>query len=97
MGMIDVLKAGKGETAGHEELALGENGAANKTKVDDLLKKKYTLMIDVGTGDQKTQKKVSSFDGDKNEFVVKESASKDETRIAAKDAKVTAIAPTSGG
>lgn len=98
MGVIEILATGKG----HDELKLTDNGAENKTKVDELLGKKYLITVEVGEGDQKESKKVTSFDGEKNEFVIEEIKretveSKTELRVPAATAKATAVAPTAGG
>ena len=93
-GIIEVLATGKG----HEELKLPDNNAEAKTKVDELLTKGYTIMVTVGEGDQKTEKKVTGFDGEKGEYLIKEkSTTETELRVLAATAKATAIAPTAGG
>lgn len=92
-GIIEVLSGN-----GHDEVKLGDNGAENKKKVDELLGKKYTVMVKVGEGDAAKEKKVTSFDADKNEYVVKEKVgdAETETRVAA-SVVATAIAPLAGG
>jgi hypothetical protein len=94
MGVLEILAAGKGD----DKLELGDDGKANGEKVNELLTKKYSIFIAVGEGEAKKDMKVTSFDSEKNEFVVEETVNeKKETRIAAKDAKATAIAPVAGG
>lgn len=94
MGILEVLAAGKGD----EKLTLGEDGQENAKKVNDLLTKKYSVFVSVGEGEAKQDKKVTSFDADKNEFVVEETVQeKKEVRIPAQTAVATAIAPVAGG
>ncbi len=96
MGVIEILAAGKG----HDELQLTENGAENKTKVDDLLAKRYSITVEVGEGDAKATEKATGFDGDTNEFLidkVKTVEEKTQLRVSAVNAKATAVAPTAGG
>jgi hypothetical protein len=93
MGMLEIMSGN-----GHDKVELGADGAANKAKFDELLGKKYVLMASVGEGDQKTDKKVTGFDAEKNEVIIEETTTKTETtRIAAQSATVTAIAPVAGG
>lgn len=95
-GTIDVLATGKG----HEELKLPDNHTEAKTKVDELMAKGYTIMVTVGEGDQKSEKKVTGFDGEKGEYLIKEkqtTTTETELRVLAATAKATAIAPTAGG
>lgn len=97
-GIIDVLAAGKG----HEELTLPDDHQAAKAQVDDLLKKGYAVFVSVeeGEGDQKqkTDKKVTGFDGDTGEYICAEQITETkESRYAAASVKATAIAPTAGG
>lgn len=96
MGILEVLAAGKG----HDEIELGDNGEENAKKVQELLDKKYTITVTVGEGEAKTDKKVTGFDKEKNEFVIKETVTKTEEtelRVPANNAKATAVAPLAGG
>jgi hypothetical protein len=97
-GIIEVLATGKG----HDELKLPDDKAEAKKQVDGLIAKGYTIMVTVGDGDAKTEKKVTEFDGETGDYIIKEKVTKTVTedavlRVPSASAKATAIAPTAGG
>lgn len=83
-GFIEVLAVGKGD----EKIELTQDGSENKNKVDDLLKKGYLLSVMVGDNSES----VSGFDAESNSVIAKQ-----EIRIPANEAKITAVAPIAGG
>jgi hypothetical protein len=95
-GKIEVLNT----TKGHEEVTLPEDKAEAKQKVDDMMKKGYSLFVTVEDGDKKEDKKVTGFDGETGDYLVKEIVTKKEDvihRFPSATAKVTAVAPVAGG
>lgn len=86
--IIEVLAMGKG----HEEVVLPEDPKEAKIKVDEMLQKRYTLLLSI----EGTEKKVTGFDGDKGEYIVSETKAIEE-RFPFAGTKVTAVAPTAGG
>lgn len=98
-GVIEVLAAG----AGHNEVTLNTDPKEAKKQIDDFVSKRYALFVSIDGQDHK----VHHFDEATNEIVVetvetvepaKPAVTKTvEKRISALTAKVTAVAPTSGG
>ena len=75
---------------GHEEVILPEDPKEAKVKVDEMLQKRYTLLLSI----QGTEKKITGFDGEKGEYIVAET---EEKRYPFAGTKVPAVAPTAGG
>lgn len=89
-GVIEVLST----TGGHEDLQLPESPQEAQAKVQELMQKGYSIFLSLGEGDTKQDKKVTGFDGETGEYLVKEETT---LRFPAATAKATAVAPTAGG
>lgn len=72
---------------GHEELKF-EDAATAKTKIDELLGKRYACFAEIGGETHK----IKSVDVEKSEYICEA-----EKRVPMAEAKVTATAPQAGG
>lgn len=98
-GTLDILNCG----AGHLKLSFDKDKPEEvekaKTAVQDMLKRGYTIFIEVPDGrckDGKGLRPVKEFDPATNEYIVEAPGSSSE-RVPAEKAKASGVAPIAGG